>query len=224
MFGSSSATPATTMKPGRDTTADAIAFEQRWHRHPPRSERAGLPGLACARGVRTLRPDSARGRVRSSAPTHGAAALVSACSRSIAPAESAGMPIAAGQPRPRRPAARGTGRAPARRRGIRARWPPLKRSQAADGDDADCAGAWHVRAAARRQVEAFDLDQPQRPGSREVPCGAAARGLLGAREPDGRRPILPDHPIGFVFGGAISARVSSRAPGRSSTRRRRGES
>ena len=137
----------------------------------------------------------------------------SACSRSIAPLTSGGRTDSArvapsttsrsGAVRPERAAAadkRHPGRA-------------LEPFATGHGNDADDAGARHVRAAARRQIEIRDLDQPQRARRGPAPCAAAAR-------PPPRRsrtarvtgPVLPDDAIRLGLGrGRSPPRVTSRA-------------
>ena len=83
-------------------------------------------------------------------------------------------------------------------------------------DDADRAGPRDVRAAARRQVVALDVDQAQR---------ALAPGLLAQRqlrrfrrvgEPDRDRAVFPDDAVGVCLGARDLRRRSPRAPDRSS--------
>jgi hypothetical protein len=56
-----------------------------------------------------------------------------------------------------------------------------------------------VRAAARRQVEALDIDQPQRAPAHRFLAQRQPRRLVRAGEPDRHLAILPDDPIRFRF-------------------------
>ena len=57
-----------------------------------------------------------------------------------------------------------------------------------------------MRAAAGRQVEALDLDQPQRAAADRLLPQLQRRRFLAARVADGDRPILPDDPIRLALG------------------------
>ena len=56
-------------------------------------------------------------------------------------------------------------------------------------------------AAARREVEPLDVDQPQRAPARRFLAQRQPRRLRRVREPDRHRPILPDDPVRFRFRG-----------------------
>ena len=70
---------------------------------------------------------------------------------------------------------------------------------ASDGNHADAAGAHHVRAAAGRQIEVHDLDQPERADASRLLAQRQRCGLLGRDEPQPHLAVLPHHAVGGVF-------------------------
>jgi hypothetical protein len=58
-----------------------------------------------------------------------------------------------------------------------------------------------MRAAARRQVERFDVDQPERAAAKRLFPQRQARRLVCVGEPDRHRPILPDEAVRVGFRG-----------------------
>ena len=80
-----------------------------------------------------------------------------------------------------------------------------------DGDDPDRAGARHVSAAARREIEVLDVDQAQRSFPLRLLSQRQRRDLVRCREEDRDRPILPDDPIGLGFGARALRADTSRA-------------
>ena len=81
------------------------------------------------------------------------------------------------------------------------------------GDQADRPGPRHVRAAARRQIVALHVDDPERAASLGL-LAQRQRGRLGfADEPDPDRAVLPDDAVGLGFprrnrrGGQIDRQV-----------------
>ena len=92
------------------------------------------------------------------------------------------------------------------------------------GDHADGAGARHVRAAARRQVVAFDVDDAERAAAPRLLAQRQRCRLGVGHEPDADRAVLPDDAVGFGLrrgnrpGGQFDRR------GRAWRRRRPGES
>ena len=75
---------------------------------------------------------------------------------------------------------------------------PLER---ACRDDADRACVRDVRAAARGQIEAVDVDKAQRALANRFLPQRERRGVLGAGVANRHGPILPDNAVGLRFGG-----------------------
>ena len=75
-----------------------------------------------------------------------------------------------------------------------------------DRDDADRAGPGDVRAAARRQIEAVDVDEPKLPFPPRLLAERHPRRIGGVGERNLHRPIFPDDSIGLVLGGGDVAR------------------
>ena len=98
------------------------------------------------------------------------------------------------------------------------REPPLNFSARGHGDQADGAGARHVRAAACREVEVRALRSGAARPPAPAPCAAAAPPLPSA---DAKRidtaTILPDDPVGLVHGALDRRPATPRARDRSST-------
>ena len=67
-------------------------------------------------------------------------------------------------------------------------------------DDPDRARPRDVRAAARREVEAFDVDEAKRSLAERLLSQREIRRVLFGREPDGHRPIFPDDAVGLGLG------------------------
>src|SRR5207237_244657 len=76
---------------------------------------------------------------------------------------------------------------------------PFEAFPRAEGDRADCAGPRHVGAAARREIEPLDVDQPQSSPTSRFFSKRKARRFIGSHKPNCHRIIFPDNAVRLVF-------------------------